>query len=62
MVVLQALLDILGDPTCLLGMDALLPLLEMVDFLIIFAQKSKVFICNFIEALKVCEGAIVFSS
>ena len=46
------------DPTCLLGMCALLPLIECLDSLITFAQKRNVFICDFIGAVKVCEGQL----
>lgn len=55
---LQAVLDLLCDPTCLLGMAALLPLIECIDTLITFSQKRDVFICNFIGAVKVCEGQL----
>ena len=55
---LQAVLDLLCDPTCLLGMCALLPLIECLDSLITFAQKQDVFICDFIGAVKVCEGQL----
>ena len=43
---------------CLLGMAALVPLIETVDSLITFSQKRDVFICDFIGAVKVCEGQL----
>ncbi len=52
------MLDPLCDPTCLLGMSALLPLIECLDSLITFTQKRDVFICYFIGAVKVCEGKL----
>jgi hypothetical protein len=55
---LQVVLDLLCDPTCLLGMAALLPLIEALDTLITFSHKRDVFICDFIGAVKVCEGQL----
>ena len=49
-------LDLLCDPTYLLGMATLLPLIECLDSLITFAHKCDVFICHFIGAMKVCVG------
>jgi hypothetical protein len=39
-------------------MAALLPLIEALDSLITFSQKRDVFICDFIGAVKVCEGQL----
>ncbi len=39
-------------------MAALLPLLEAVDNLITFAQKRDVYICDFVAAVKVCQGQL----
>jgi len=46
------------DPYTLLGMVALMPLLETIDLLVMFAQKWDVFICDFIAALKIAEGQL----
>lgn len=46
------------DPYALLGMTALMPLLEAVDLLVTFAQKRDVFICDFVAALKLAEGQL----
>jgi hypothetical protein len=51
---LQAVLGRMLDPYVLLGMMALLPLLESIDTLICWAQRSDVFICNFVGALDKC--------
>ena len=56
--VVQAILDLLCDPTCLLGMATLLPLIESLDSLITFSHKRNVFICDFIGVVKVCEGQL----
>jgi len=37
-------------------MCALLPLLESIDTLVNFAQKRDVYICDFVAAVKVCQG------
>ena len=55
---LQAVLDLLCDPTCLLEMATLLPLIEALDSMITFSQKCDVFICDFIGAVKVCQGQL----
>ncbi len=39
-------------------MAALLPLIEALDSLITFSQKRDVFICDFIDAMKMCEGQL----
>jgi hypothetical protein len=49
-------LTLLIDPFCLLDMCALLPLLEAVDTLHVFAQKKNGFVIDFVAALKVMEG------
>ena len=54
----QPCLTKLLDPYTVLGMAALLPLLEAVDNLITFAQKRDVYICDFVAALKVCQGQL----
>jgi len=46
------------DPYTLLGMVALMPLLETIDLLVTFAQKQDVFVCDFIAALKIAEGQL----
>jgi hypothetical protein len=51
-------LSLLIDPFCLLGMCTLLPLLEAVDTLHVFAQKQNVFVTDFVAALKVTEGQL----
>jgi hypothetical protein len=40
------------DPCVLLGMLALLLLLESIDFLVAWAQKQDVYICDFAGALQ----------
>ena len=50
--------DILVDPTCLFGTVALLLLIKVVDFFITFSHKHNVFMCDFIGAIKVCEGQL----
>ena len=54
----QAVLDVLCDPTCLLGMAALVPFIESLDSVITFSWKRDVFICDLIDAVKVCEGQL----
>ena len=49
---------LLLDPYTLLGMCALLPLLEAVDTLVNFAQKKDVYICDFVAAVKVCQSSL----
>ena len=55
---LQALLDLLCDPTCLMGMATLLPIIESLDSLITFSHIRDVFIYDFIGAVKVCKGQL----
>jgi len=40
----------------MLGMYALLPLLEAIDMLVNFALKRDVYICNSIAVVKICHG------
>jgi len=54
----QACLKLLLDPYTLLGMMALLPLLDAVDNLVTFAQKRDVYVCDFLAALKTCQGQL----
>lgn len=42
----------------MLGMCALLPLLEAIDTLVNFAQRRDVYICDFVAAVKVCQGSL----
>lgn len=42
----------------MLGMCALLPLLEAIDSLVTFAQKRDVYICDFVAAVKVCQASL----
>lgn len=46
------------DPYTMLGMCALLPLLEAIDTLVNFAQRRDVYICDFVAAVKVCQGSL----
>ncbi len=46
------------DPYVLLGMLALLPMLEAVDTLIQWAQKRDAFICDFVGALGICQTSL----
>ena len=40
----------------ILGMLALILLLDNIDTLVQFAQSQDIFVCNYIAALKICEG------
>lgn len=51
----KAILDGMLDPYLLMGMVALLPLLDAIDTLVCWAQKSDIFICDFIGALEKCK-------
>lgn len=55
---MQAVLDRMRDPYALMGMLAILPLLEAIDALVCFAQSRNVFICDFIAALERCRGQL----
>ena len=55
-VLVQACLELLLDPFTMLGMCALLPLLEAIDTLVNFAQKRDVYICDFMATIKVCQA------
>jgi len=39
-------------------MTILMPLLEMIDLLVTFAQKRDVYVCNFVAAFKIAEGQL----
>jgi len=54
--VLQPCLVLLLDPFTMLGMCALLPLLEAIDMLVNYAQKRDVYIYDFVAAIKVSHG------
>lgn len=54
----EACLVMLLDPYPLLGMCALLPLLEAVDTLVNFAQKRDIYICDFVAAVKICQASL----
>lgn len=54
----QAILDRMRDPYSLLGMLAMLPLLEAIDALVCFAQSRNVFSCDFVAALERCRGQL----
>jgi hypothetical protein len=45
----------MADPYVLLGMLALLPLLESIDSLVAWAQKRDVYICDFVGTLQTCQ-------
>ena len=55
---MQACLVMLLDPYVMLGMSCLLPLLEAIDQLVQFAQKTDVYICDFVAAVKVCQASL----
>jgi len=55
---MQKCLALMLDPYTLLGMVALMPLLETVDLLVMFAQKWNVYVCDFVAALKIAEGQL----
>jgi hypothetical protein len=48
----------LARSLCIVGLSGLQPMLESIDALCVWAQKSDVFICDFIAALEVCEGQL----
>jgi hypothetical protein len=52
----QAAIQLLLDPVVTLGLCAIQLLLEAVDTLCIFAQHNDIHICDFVAALKICEG------
>ena len=52
----QANLSLLLDPYILLGMLALIPMLQSVDTLIQWAQKKDAFVCDFVGALQTCQS------
>jgi hypothetical protein len=54
----QVSLKLLLDPYVLLGLVAIQPMLESIDALCVLAQKSDVFIYDFITTLEVCEGQL----
>lgn len=54
----QTCLQLLLDPYTLLGMFALLPLLEAIETLVVFAQKLDVYIYNFVVAVKVRRASL----
>jgi len=56
--VMQACLAILLDPYTALGISAVIPLLETIDVLCVYAQQSNVFVCDMVAALKLCEGQL----
>lgn len=56
--VMQACLALLLDPYTALGISAVIPLLETIDVLCVFAQQSNVFVCDMVAALKLCEGQL----
>jgi hypothetical protein len=58
LLLLQVSLELLLDPYVLLGLVAIQPMLESIDALYVWAQKSDAFICDFIAALEVCEGQL----
>jgi hypothetical protein len=51
----QSYLSLLINVEILLGLNAMMPLLEAVRFLIKFAQLRDVFVCDFIIAMKIYE-------
>jgi len=54
----QACLTLLLEPYTMFGMYCLLPLLDVVDSLVTFAQKRDVFICDFIATVKICQASL----
>jgi len=50
----QVVLDKLIDPYHPLAMACILPLLDLVDALILFAQGRDVYVCDFVGALQTC--------
>jgi hypothetical protein len=52
----KANLDRLCNVKTFLGLICILPLLECMRFLSKFAQAQNVFICDFIDTVKACEG------
>jgi hypothetical protein len=47
------------DPYTLLGMAAIIPLIEALDVVMEFAQRRNVFIQDFVAVLKQCESELL---
>ena len=55
---MQKCVMLLQGPYTVLGMTALMPMLETIDMLVTFSQKRDVYICDFVAALKIYEGEL----
>jgi hypothetical protein len=51
-------LSLLTNVETLLGLNAMMPMLKAIHFLIKFAQLKYVFVCDFIVIIKICEGDV----
>jgi hypothetical protein len=54
----QATIQLLLDPEVLLGLYCIMPLLEAVDTLCIFAQHSDIYVYDFMAALDICKAQL----
>jgi hypothetical protein len=54
----QSNLCLLTNVKMLLGLNAIMPLLEAIHFLIKFAQLCDMFVCDFITTVKICEKVV----
>jgi hypothetical protein len=50
--------ELFYDVNLLISFSFLLPMLETIHVLIKFAQKKKEFVCDFIAAIKICQGQL----
>jgi hypothetical protein len=51
-------LCLLTNAKTLLVLNVIMPLLEVVHFLIKFTQLCNMFVCDFIVVIKICEGNV----
>ncbi len=51
-------LSLIIDMETLLGLNAMMPLLEEIHYLIKFTQLKDGFVCVFISTIKICEGNV----
>jgi hypothetical protein len=55
-VVVQTNFDLIFDIFTFVGLTCLLPLLEIAHTFIKFSQQKNVFACDYVAAIKVCQG------
>jgi hypothetical protein len=56
--IVQSNLSLLIYVATLLGLNAMMPLLKTIHSLIKFSQMRDVFACDFIAAVKICDGDV----